>query len=245
MGAARRKKLADGKKRKGAVRRQRRKRETNVKGREEKTSLPIVASRISRRGLLGEWETLRNEDEEESFLLTCGFLPLCSGALRYPARTMPFLPHFFRIYLPIGCIYQSLAANVRRRGFGAAIIAAFDVSPWRKRCFKFRFGDVADYLVMDNLVLGRKYFYVNFSDNDIHFTDKRNRIARRVSVFSVLERKESNKCVSLYMYLIRQLRIQFLLQFIVDKLENYRAVVHLLNCEICNSISFWKLLSFY
>lgn len=163
MGAARRKKLADGKKRKGAVRRQRRKRETNVKGREEKTSLPIVASRIPRRGLLGEWETMRNEDEEESFLPTCGFSPLCSGALRYPARTLPFLPHFFRIYLPIGCVYQSLAANVRKRGFGAAIVAAFDVSPWRKQCFEFRPGGVADYLVMNNLVQDRKYFYVNFS----------------------------------------------------------------------------------
>lgn len=61
MGAARREKPADGKKRKGAERRQWRKRETNTKGREEKTSLPIVAARISRRGLLGEREKLRNE----------------------------------------------------------------------------------------------------------------------------------------------------------------------------------------
>lgn len=148
MGAARRKKPADGKKRKGAERRHWRKRETNVKGREEKTSLPIVASRISRRGLLGEWETLRNGDEEESFLPTCDFLPLCGGALRYPARNMPFLPHFFRIYLPIGCVYQSLAANVRRRGFGAAIVVTLAVFPWRK----FRRGDAADYLITDNSV---------------------------------------------------------------------------------------------
>lgn len=130
MGAARGEKPADEKKRKEKERKgQRRKKETNVKGREEKASLPIVAARNSRRRLLGERETLQNGDEEESFLPTRGFLPLCGGALRYSARTMPFLPHFFWIYLPIGCVYQSLAANVRRRGFGAAIAAALAVFP--------------------------------------------------------------------------------------------------------------------
>jgi len=56
MGAVKREKPADAKKRKGA---KKGKRETNATGREEKASLPTAAARISRRRLLGEQDAAK------------------------------------------------------------------------------------------------------------------------------------------------------------------------------------------
>lgn len=54
---------------------------------------------VSRRGCWErEKDSWRNQDEEEDFLLTCGFLLLCGGALRHPARTMHF-SHTFSGFL--------------------------------------------------------------------------------------------------------------------------------------------------
>jgi len=76
---------------------------------------------VSRRGCWErEKDSWRNQDEEEDFLLTCGFLLLCGGALRHPARTMHFSHTFPDFYLPIGCVYQSANRECRRRGFDAA-----------------------------------------------------------------------------------------------------------------------------
>lgn len=84
------------------------------------------------------------------FLATVRWRPPLSGKNHAIPPTL-----FPDIYLPIGCVYQSLAANARRRGFDAAIVAAFAVFPLAKAMsIEFRLGDVADYLIADNSVLG-------------------------------------------------------------------------------------------
>lgn len=96
------------------------------KGKERKMFLCL--SLVSRRGCWGrekERDAAETKDEEDDFLLTRGFSPLCSGALRYPARTVHFSHTFFRIYLPIGCIHQSTNRECGRRGFDTATCGRF------------------------------------------------------------------------------------------------------------------------
>lgn len=109
------------------------------------------------------WENkmLRNEDEEEGFCQH-GFLPLCGGALRYSARTMPFLPHFFQIYLslPIGWVYQSLAANVGDEALVLpSLLPSFVFSWWIRGPSIISSTMIAEYL-MDNSVLV-EYFNID------------------------------------------------------------------------------------
>lgn len=156
MGAARREKPADGKKRKGAdERRQRRKRETNAKGREEKTSLPIVAARISRRGLLGEREKLRNENEEENFLRQHAVSRHCAVAPSAIRQEPCHSSHTFS-----GSISQSVVSTSRRlrmSGDETLVLPSRPPSlffPGETDVRRIPLGDVADYLVTDNSVLG-------------------------------------------------------------------------------------------
>lgn len=121
---------------------------------EERASLPIAAARISRRRLLGERDAAKWR-RRGGFLLQHAVSCHCAVAPSAIQQEPYHSSHtFFRIYLPIGWVYQSLAANVRRRGFGAAIAAAFVVFPWWIRGPSNSSSTmIAEYL-MDNSVLG-------------------------------------------------------------------------------------------
>lgn len=87
-------------------------------GERKTVSLSITRS-VEERVLRERERCWRNEDQEEDFLLTCGFLPLCGGALQIrpePCISPTLFPDF---YLPIGCVYQSANRECRRRGFDA------------------------------------------------------------------------------------------------------------------------------
>lgn len=114
---------------KGRVSRMKRRGEITNKKIEEKGRNETVLSVAP----LLEWRRALRErrcDMREKDKFFCQQQLLATVRWRPPLfdQNHAFLPHFFRVYPPTGCIYQSLVANIRDAAFGAAIVLNFAVS---------------------------------------------------------------------------------------------------------------------
>lgn len=162
-----------------------------MKGREENASLSIVAAKISRRGLLGERETLRNKDEKGPF---CQHAVSCHCAVA-PSAIRPEPCHSSHTFS--GSISQSVASTSRwprMSGDEAVVLPSRPPSllfSWQNRC-PSNSGSVMRKITSSWIIRYRvEYFYVGLSNNDTHSTDKQNRIAKR----------NKNKTINLFRYL--------------------------------------------